>query len=182
MLTEYLEVFLEELEEQLQFMDEYILLLEQEGGTDETVQNLFRAATAGPQEGPEIQALAADGVDVADVRTEPVVWEEVNMTLAPAEKADRQAPEDIAQLSKSKSQTIRVSVERLDHLMNLVGELVIDQTRIHQVERTQRRRFQDETVSELGHISDHLARMISDLQESVMKARMPSCMRNSSTA
>lgn len=73
---------------------------------------------------------------------------------------------------KSKAQTIRVSVERLDDLMNLVGELVIDQTRIHQVARTQRRRFQDDTVGELGHIADHLSRIIGDLQESVMKARM----------
>ncbi|MDG0809509.1 chemotaxis protein CheA [Cohnella rhizosphaerae] len=73
---------------------------------------------------------------------------------------------------KSKAQTIRVSVERLDDLMNLVGELVIDQTRIQQVARTQRRRFQDDSVGELGHIADHLSRIIGDLQESVMKARM----------
>lgn len=80
--------------------------------------------------------------------------------------------EDQVQKGNSKSQTIRVSVERLDHLMNLVGELVIDHTRIHQVVRTQRRRFTDDTVNELGQISDHLNRIISDLQESVMKARM----------
>ena len=29
---------------------------------------------------------------------------------------------------KSNQPTVRVSVERLDHLMNLVGELLIDQT------------------------------------------------------
>lgn len=74
--------------------------------------------------------------------------------------------------AKPKAQTIRVSVERLDDLMNLVGELVIDQTRIQQVARTQRRRFQDDSVGELGHIADHLSRIIGDLQESVMKARM----------
>ncbi|MFS0840310.1 chemotaxis protein CheW [Paenibacillus sp. 1P03SA] len=74
--------------------------------------------------------------------------------------------------AKAKSPTIRVSVERLEHLMNLVGELVIDQTRIHQVERTQRRRFADESVDELGQIADHLSRIIGDLQESVMKTRM----------
>ncbi|MFF2158633.1 chemotaxis protein CheW [Paenibacillus chitinolyticus] len=86
--------------------------------------------------------------------------------------ASRPSAEDASAPAKAKSPTIRVSVERLEHLMNLVGELVIDQTRIHQVERTQRRRFADETVDELGHIADHLSRIIGDLQESVMKTRM----------
>lgn len=98
-------------------------------------------------------------------------------TAAAAEPSIRQpaaalsAPQSSAAV-KSKAQTIRVSVERLDDLMNLVGELVIDQTRIQQVARTQRRRFQDDSVGELGHIADHLSRIIGDLQESVMKARM----------
>ncbi|MGX4587534.1 chemotaxis protein CheW [Paenibacillus chitinolyticus] len=86
--------------------------------------------------------------------------------------ASRPSAEDVSAPAKAKSPTIRVSVERLEHLMNLVGELVIDQTRIHQVERTQRRRFADETVDELGDIADHLSRIIGDLQESVMKTRM----------
>ncbi|MFD7525451.1 chemotaxis protein CheA [Paenibacillus chitinolyticus] len=89
-----------------------------------------------------------------------------------AAPASRPSAEDASAPAKAKSPTIRVSVERLEHLMNLVGELVIDQTRIHQVERTQRRRFADETVDELGHIADHLSRIIGDLQESVMKTRM----------
>ncbi|MCY9597721.1 chemotaxis protein CheA, partial [Paenibacillus chitinolyticus] len=89
-----------------------------------------------------------------------------------AASASRPSAEDASAPAKAKSPTIRVSVERLEHLMNLVGELVIDQTRIHQVERTQRRRFADETVDELGHIADHLSRIIGDLQESVMKTRM----------
>ncbi|GKS13035.1 hypothetical protein YDYSY3_40350 [Paenibacillus chitinolyticus] len=89
-----------------------------------------------------------------------------------AAPASRPSAEDASAPAKAKSPTIRVSVERLEHLMNLVGELVIDQTRIHQVERTQRRRFADETVDELGDIADHLSRIIGDLQESVMKTRM----------
>jgi two-component system chemotaxis sensor kinase CheA len=81
---------------------------------------------------------------------------------------DEQSP-----AAKSKqSPTIRVNVERLEHMMNLVGELAIDRTRIHQVERALSRRFSDESVNELGQISDHLWRIIGELQESVMKARM----------
>ncbi|WP_028986887.1 chemotaxis protein CheA [Thermicanus aegyptius] len=71
------------------------------------------------------------------------------------------------------AQTIRVDVERLENLMNLVGELVIDQTRISQVERVLHHRYlSDENVDELRHITDHLIRVIVELQDSVMKVRM----------
>ncbi|MBW5449312.1 chemotaxis protein CheA [Cohnella sp. CFH 77786] len=76
-------------------------------------------------------------------------------------------------IEKTKAQTIRVNVERLEHLMNLVGELVIDQTRIRQVEGMLGQKFgSDESVQEMGYISDHLTRVIGELQESVMKVRM----------
>ncbi len=74
---------------------------------------------------------------------------------------------------KRKAQTIRVDVDRLEHLMNLVGELVIDQTRIHQVGNVLRHRYRpDENIEDLGQISDHISRIIGELQESVMKVRM----------
>jgi two-component system chemotaxis sensor kinase CheA len=70
-------------------------------------------------------------------------------------------------------QTIRVDVERLDNLMNLVGELVIDQTRIAQVSGMLRNHEHvDEGLDDLEQISNHIARVISELQESVMKTRM----------
>ncbi len=121
---------------------------------------------AGPQTAEEIRTLVSDLTDVAGVQSELVGAMDTEMAAASTPASEQGI------VGKSKSQTIRVSVDRLDHLMNLVGELVIDQTRIHQVERTQRQRFQDDSVSELGHISDHLSRVIGDLQESVMKARM----------
>lgn len=75
--------------------------------------------------------------------------------------------------TKKQSQTIRVDVNRLEHLMNLVGELVIDQTRISQVGTLLNNRYSgDETIDELDHVSDHIARVIGELQESVMKVRM----------
>ncbi|WP_178019553.1 chemotaxis protein CheA [uncultured Paenibacillus sp.] len=75
--------------------------------------------------------------------------------------------------TKSKSQTIRVHIERLDHLMNLAGELVIDQTRIQQVKTLFRQRYgSDDLIEELFQLSDHLSLLISELQDGVMKARM----------
>lgn len=127
---------------------------------------------AGQQDRQELHHLVAELSEIASVHVEPLSDETVILADKVMDMQERVASEDQAYTGKAKTQTIRVSVERLDHLMNLVGELVIDHTRIHQVERTQRRRFSDDSVDELGQISDHLSRIIGDLQESVMKARM----------
>lgn len=70
-------------------------------------------------------------------------------------------------------QTVRVDVHRLDNLMNLVGELVIDRTRLAEVEATLRNRFgADVLVETLEEICMHIGRVTSELQEEIMKARM----------
>lgn len=88
---------------------------------------------------------------------------------APGEAAAR--PDQPAE--RTKAQSIRVNVERLENLMNLVGELVIDQTRVQQVKTLFHRKFgADELVDQLGQLSDHLSRIIGELHEGVMKVRM----------
>lgn len=62
-------------------------------------------------------------------------------------------------------QTVRVDIEKLDSLMNLVGELVINRSRLSQI-GTQTR------VPMLGETIEELARITTDLQGLVMKARM----------
>lgn len=85
-----------------------------------------------------------------------------------ADKADKGEKSD-----KIRPATIRVNVERLEQLMNLVGELVIDQARIAQVGRKFHQRLgSDEGAQELEQISDHMSRTISNLQDHVMKVRM----------
>jgi two-component system chemotaxis sensor kinase CheA len=130
---------------------------------------------SGIQTSAELEASISDLIDVKSVKVLTVDMEETVMINPAANKAvaEKQSNDDnAAAVKQSKSQTVRVSVERLEHLMNLVGELVIDQTRIEEVERIQSRRLKDESVTELGQISDHLSRIIGELQESVMKTRM----------
>lgn len=62
-------------------------------------------------------------------------------------------------------QTVRVDIEKLDSLMNLVGELVINRSRLSQI-GTQAK------VAMLGETIEELARITTDLQGLVMKARM----------
>lgn len=70
-------------------------------------------------------------------------------------------------------QTVRVGVDRLDTLMNLVGELVIDRTRIGQIEASLTAKYRGERlVSGLNEASLHLGRVINELQEQIMRIRM----------
>lgn len=70
-------------------------------------------------------------------------------------------------------QTVRVGVDRLDTLMNLVGELSINRTRIVQVENELSARYRDDPlISGVGEASIQLGRTINELQEEIMKIRM----------
>jgi two-component system chemotaxis sensor kinase CheA len=128
---------------------------------------------AGTQNSEEIKTLVLGLTEVVYVKVEPTETVETALVKTTGAAQERTAQDEQPPTAKAKqSPTIRVNVERLEHMMNLVGELVIDQTRIHQVVRTQSQRFSDESVNDLGQISDHLSRIIGELQESVMKARM----------
>lgn len=71
------------------------------------------------------------------------------------------------------AQTVRVDVARLDTLLNLVGELVIDRTRIAQLGREFEARFHhDELIDSLLETAGHIGRITDELQEHIMKARM----------
>lgn len=63
------------------------------------------------------------------------------------------------------SRTIRVDIERLDTLMNLFSELLIDRVRLEQLSSEIKRNDLTETV-------EHMTRVSSDLQSIVLKLRM----------
>jgi len=71
------------------------------------------------------------------------------------------------------TQTVRVDVERLENLMNLVGELVIDKTRLDMVSSQIEEELKKTAVSDdLEELTTHIGRVTSQLQEEIMKARM----------
>lgn len=71
------------------------------------------------------------------------------------------------------AQTVRVDVERLEGLLNLVGELIIDNTRLHSVRTRLSEQFKGSSdIHLLNEIAGHLNMVISDLQEGMMKTRM----------
>lgn len=112
-------------------------------------------------------AAAADVIAPDVAAPDEVAYDATGSNARPNEKRT------VVQEGKGTTQTIRVDVQRLEHLMNLVGELVIGQTRIKQIVSILHKCYtSDENVGELGQISNHLSRIVGELQESVMKVRM----------
>jgi len=62
-------------------------------------------------------------------------------------------------------QSLRVDIDKLDTLLNLVGELVINKTRLEQIGLTHR-------LTDLIETIEHMDRVTTDLQAVVMKVRM----------
>lgn len=80
---------------------------------------------------------------------------------------------DLAAQKIETLQTIRIDVDRLDSLMNMVGELAIDRTRISQISRLLQARYKDdELVSALADTSGRIVKAVDELYESMMQIRM----------
>lgn len=90
---------------------------------------------------------------------------------APQGEADRSAASK-GEPNRGAVPTVRVNVERLDHLMNLVGELLIDQTSLADLSLRGGREEPLQALRDISGVSDHMARVIKELQEGVMKTRM----------
>lgn len=77
-----------------------------------------------------------------------------------------------AEQGRENVKTVRVDVQKLDTLMNLVGELVIDRTRLDRFVEIFENRYGDELAENILEISSHLGQVTNTLQEEIMKARM----------
>ena len=87
---------------------------------------------------------------------------------APVKKAAAPAPAKKAAAPAKKvhhSQSVRVDIEKLDTLMNLMGELVINKVRLEQIGQTHR-------LADLTETLEQMDRVTTDLQNIVMKVRM----------
>lgn len=86
-----------------------------------------------------------------------------NVVEAP-KKAATKKPQPKKEVKKA-HQSVRVDLERIDNLMNMVSELVIYRTRLEQIVTTHKSQELNETLEQVG-------RTTSDLQDLVMKIRM----------
>jgi two-component system chemotaxis sensor kinase CheA len=80
--------------------------------------------------------------------------------------------DDASQSSKSMSRTVRVDIDKLDELMNIVGELVLAHSTISGVATRMRNEGFSRVAIELGKAAKGLERKLADLQKGVMEIRM----------
>ena len=138
-------------------------------------------------EAAEIERALRSVSELAGVRVqtwqaaEAEVMPEANQ--APAEKAplvqqafapEKASPEKVPAAEKpTASPTIRVEVSRLDSLLNLVGELVIERAQISRVSGDLSREYpRDENAAQLLEATHRIGRITAELQDQIMKARM----------
>ncbi len=117
------------------------------------------ASPAQPVAEATVPAATADAVAVAAVPT-----------------AAKAAPTASAQSSTPiapPAATVRVDVGRLDSLLNLVGELVIDRTQLVRLTTELKNEYpRDLRIAELLEMSHRIARTTTELQDEIMKTRM----------
>ena len=95
---------------------------------------------------------------------------------APAKPANKKEDKKVPAPSSGASadeQTIRVEVKRLDHLMNLIGELVLGKNRLLKIYDDVEERYEGEKfLEELNQVVSSLSLVTTDIQLAVMKTRM----------
>jgi two-component system chemotaxis sensor kinase CheA len=91
----------------------------------------------------------------------------------PVKKEPAKAKTTAKKAINTPEQTIRVEVNRLDHLMNLIGELVLGKNRLLKIYDDVEERYEGEKfLEELNQVVSSVSLVTTDLQIAVMKTRM----------
>jgi two-component system chemotaxis sensor kinase CheA len=137
--------------------------------TEESSDDVLDIFSDEPEAEPIIRAeeVAAvpQPVPVAPVTPEPAAAQPPAATPAPEAQP--------ASFSNVAETVLRVDAERIDSVLNLVGELIIGKSMLHQTINEFDKKFpKDSLKSRFADAMAFQARIINDLQKSVMKIRM----------
>lgn len=136
------------------------------GHTSEQPQAAHAAETPAATPPPPPTPKAAEAPKPEETPKTPVAAKApVAATAAQTEAA--------ASSASAIEQTIRVDVNRLDHLMNLIGELVLGKNRLIKIYSDVEERYEGEQfLDELNQVVSSVSTVTTDLQIAVMKTRM----------
>ena len=126
----------------------------------------FRLLYGSTLDDAAVSALAPEG-KVTSLRraTAPAAAGVAGITL-PAEVVEEELS------LRSQSQTVRVDIAKLDHVMNIVGELIIEKTQLEALTRSTEVQQVRMLSHELTKIARNLDRKLNELQKSVIETRM----------
>lgn len=114
--------------------------------------------------------------EIDEVHIQPVTingpafrMESVQQEESTGNQEEQERPGDEKRSSKSKKptvgKTVRVDIDRLDNLMNLVSELIIIKTRLEDIDDSGKKNNMNEAI-------EYLERITTSLHDAVMKVRM----------
>lgn len=83
----------------------------------------------------------------------------------PQEKKEGKKEEEVERV-------LRIDVQKIENLMNLVGELVLERNRLLRTIQSLSEEYQSRSVEELETVVSSIDRVVGDLQLAVMKTRM----------
>lgn len=121
----------------------------------------------------EIKNVTTESVNIDTIIEQPH-HEEEKKEIATSKKNDNNEKKEIDKTKEApkqaaaqtvKTSTVRVDTEKLDSLMNLVAELVINKTRLAQIGT-------EYNLQDLSETLSHIDRVTADLQAVVTKVRM----------
>lgn len=119
-----------------------------------------------------VEPTPAPAQEEASTTPQPVA-EAPTPTPAPIAKKEAPKQESVKKQAMAPEQTIRVEVKRLDHLMNLIGELVLSKNRLLKIYDDVEERYEGEKfLEELNQVVSAVSLVTTDLQIAVMKTRM----------
>lgn len=151
--------------EDFEFKLEFVLL---SSNTLEEIQGVANGIS-------EVKNVLVSEIDIDAVEAEKNKQEEtkkvqiekpkVSQEAKKEENKKKDAPKPVKKEHKKMHQSVRVDLERIDKLMNMVSEIVIYRTRLEQIVLNYKSQDLTETLEQIG-------RTTSDLQDLVMKIRM----------
>jgi two-component system chemotaxis sensor kinase CheA len=126
-----------------------------------------------PQAPAAVREVLAQVPEVTVLSLLPAEEAVAAQTAEADERADEARATAPVASGRTGTTTVRIDVARLDTLLNLVGELVIDRTRLLELGRVLADQVGESRVlSELYETTQHLGRVTDELQAEVMKSRM----------
>ncbi len=125
----------------------------------------------------ETGAIQVTFLGKSSVTSESSIAAPEAVAVAMKSDSDTAAPvasgtDDAARSSKSMSRTVRVDIDKLDDLMNIVGELVLAHSTISGIADRMRNDGFSRMATDLGKAARGLERRLADLQKGVMEIRM----------
>jgi len=147
-----------------------------EGGNDDTIELVVLIASPVPEEQLNAHFEGRYGtIEAIEERTHlPTLPPRLTSIPSAAIRMEPQAEEDPGQASlRSVANSVRVDIRKLDHLMNVVGELALIRSAVNRiVDRFKGESMHRRSLMDLDRIGRGFERQLSELRSGILDVRM----------